>query len=253
MITEAQISSFKSFIHEIAVESSSIIKSYFRKPVSIDVKEDNSPVTIADRKAEEYLREQILKKFPDHGIIGEEFSNINPDAEFTWVLDPIDGTKSFVCGAVTFGTLIGLLHKKKPLLGSIYLPAIDEFLIGDGKTSRLNGKEVKIRPCNHIRDAILITTDSAALYRVCPQIFKEIIFHRGLGDCYGYYLVASGFADIMIDLVMSPWDLLPLIPIIRGAGGIISGIRGETAESAHSAVAAAHVIQQDVVKILSSS
>jgi len=251
MYQNEMIDYFKSFIEEIASASSSIIMSYFRKSVAVDTKKDNSPVTIADREAEKYLRDRITGKFPDHGILGEEFENLNSDAEYTWVLDPIDGTKSFVSGAVTFGTLIGLLHKKKPVLGAIYLPALDEFLIGDGNRTCLNGEIVKIRPCENLRDAILITTDPAELYRICPEIFKQIRFHRGFGDCYGYYLLATGFADIMIDSQMSPWDLLPLIPIIRGAGGIISGFSGEPSESAQSAVAASSGIHQEVIKILS--
>jgi len=253
MLEENEIDRYKSFIQDIAAASSSIIKSYFRKPVNVTKKKDHSPVTIADREVESYLRERIIQNFPEHGIMGEEFGDLNSDAEYIWVLDPIDGTKSFISGAVTFGTLIGLLHRKKPLLGAINLPALDQFLIGDGKKTWINGTIVKMRPCKRLRDAILITTDSAQLHRICPGIFEKIHFHRGLGDCYGYYLLATGFADIMIDPQMSAWDVLPLIPVIRGAGGVISGIRGEPAESAQSAVAASPALHQRVVEILSAS
>jgi histidinol phosphatase-like enzyme (inositol monophosphatase family) len=253
MPNNINLDQFKSFIQELAIASAAIIKSYFRQPLVVDTKKDNSPVTNADREAEKYLRKQVIKKYPDHGIIGEEFGDVNPNAEYTWVLDPIDGTKSFISGAVTFGTLIGLLHRKKPLLGAINFPALDEFLIGDGERTWLNGTTVKVRRCDKLQDAILITTDAVELYHICPGIFENTRFYRGLGDCYGYYLLATGFVDIMIDPEMSPWDLLPLIPIIRGAGGMISGLRGEQPESAQSAVATAPEIHQSVIEILSMS
>jgi myo-inositol-1(or 4)-monophosphatase len=253
MLNVRLLNEYKSFIHDLCLNSAQIINSYFRRPLSVDSKQDNTPVTIADREAEEYIRNRIAKDYPQHGVIGEEYGRSNKNSEFTWVIDPIDGTKSFVCGAVTFGTLIGLLYKSEPVLGSVYFPALDEFIIGDGSETVLNGNRTIIRDCPSVADAILITTDAVDLYRTIPDIFGMTRFHRGLGDCYGYYLVAGGFADIMIDPVMSPWDLLPLIPIITGAGGKISGIHGEDAKTAPSAVATCPAIHQQVLDILASS
>jgi myo-inositol-1(or 4)-monophosphatase len=253
MLDSRLLETYKIFIHDLSQSSSQIINSYFRKPLSVDSKQDQTPVTIADREAEQYIRGRIAKEYPQHGVIGEEFGSTNERSEFTWVIDPIDGTKSFVCGAVTFGTLIGLLYQNYPVLGSIYFPALDEFIIGDGSETVLNGNRTKIRDCSSVAEAILITTDVVDLYRTKPDLFEMARFHRGLGDCYGYYLVAGGFADIMIDPIMSPWDLLPLIPIITGAGGMISGIHGEEASTAQSAVATCPAIHQQVLDILASS
>ena len=120
------------FIKYLARKSADIIKNYYRMPIEIEKKADDSPVTIADKKTEEFLRESIIKEFPEHGILGEEFGEVNPDAEYKWVLDPIDGTKSFISGTPLFGTLIALLQNGNPVLGAINLPILNELLIGDG-------------------------------------------------------------------------------------------------------------------------
>ena len=127
-------------------------KEYFRTEVNVECKPDQSPVTIADKKSEEKMREIIMKEFPAHGIIGEEFGEYNKDAEYKWVLDPIDGTKSFICGAVAFGTLIALTKNGEPVLGVINQPILDEFLLGDNNRTELNGRAVKISPCNTIEE-----------------------------------------------------------------------------------------------------
>ena len=122
---------FKMFAEQLAEISGAVIRKYFRTGVSVESKKDASPVTIADREAEELMRESIMRNYPGHGILGEEFGSINQDAEHQWILDPIDGTKSFICGAVTFGTLIALVKNNQPILGVINQPILNEFLIGD--------------------------------------------------------------------------------------------------------------------------
>jgi len=121
---------FQNFAKHLSDISGAVIKKYFRSEISVDQKEDNSPVTIADKKAEELMREAILKEYPDHGIIGEEFDDHEGKSEFKWVLDPIDGTKSFICGSVNFGTLIALLKNGEPILGTFNQPILNEFLLG---------------------------------------------------------------------------------------------------------------------------
>ncbi len=239
----------------LAVESGRIIKQYFRSELSIETKSDSSPVTIADKKAEELMREMIMKHFPEHGIIGEEFGVHNPDAEYQWVLDPIDGTKSFICGSVTFGTLISVMKNGEPVLGVINQPVLGEFLIGDNEISLLNGTPVKVRGCKNLKEAVLLTTDHLNIARYqnkekFDSLISSVKLYRNWGDCYGYYLLASGFADIMIDPVMSKWDLMALIPIIRGAGGVITDYLGKDPVKGNSIIATAGMIHEEVIKIL---
>jgi histidinol phosphatase-like enzyme (inositol monophosphatase family) len=242
------------FIKFLAGESAGIIKNYYRVPVDIETKADNSPVTIADKKTEEFLREAILKEFPDHGLLGEEFGEINPGAEYKWVLDPIDGTKSFISGTPLFGTLIALLRNGIPLLGAINLPILNELMIGDGTVTILNDKPVKVRGCGNIAEATLLTTDLKSFgvksEKGLQKLATKVKLLRGWGDCYGYYLIASGFADIMIDPVMSVWDTMALIPVIRGAGGVITDMQGNDPVTGTSIIASSGRIHQEALQIL---
>lgn len=243
------------FIKYLADESSKIIKRYYRTPIYVETKSDNSPVTIADKKTEEFLRTEIIKKFPGQGIIGEEFEDINTDSEYKWVLDPIDGTKSFICGTPLFGTLIALLKNDKPIIGAINLPILNELLIGDNSKTTLNDIPVKARECKNISDAVLLTTDfkSYGEYHSkegLDNLIRKVKMVRGWGDCYGYYLIATGYADIMIDPIMSVWDMMALIPVIKGAGGIITDIEGKDTTKGTSIVASAAGIHSEVKRIL---
>jgi myo-inositol-1(or 4)-monophosphatase len=247
-----ELNEFKNFSKELAKVSSDIIKKYFRKAIHVESKADNSPVTIADKKAEEAMRELIMKHFPDHGIIGEEFGSVNNNAEYIWILDPIDGTKSFICGAYSFGTLIGLLKNKEPILGVYQHPILNDFLLGDNIETRINNEITKVRNCENLSSAILLTTDYLNIEKYqnlekFNTLIKKVKLYRNWGDCYGYYLLATGYADIMIDPIMSEWDLLPLIPIIKGAGGMITDYQGNNAIKGKSAVAASNQIHKEVI------
>jgi myo-inositol-1(or 4)-monophosphatase len=246
---------FKQFSSLLIQESTQIISEYFRTPIDVQRKSDDTPVTIADKKAEEKMRELIVKHYPDHGILGEEFGNDKTDADYVWVLDPIDGTKSFICGAVTFGTLIGLLYKGEPLFGIIHLPALNESLYGDNKGAELNGKKVFVRKCANLSDAVLLTTEHNTVHEQkngekFDKLSKEVYLYRNLGDCYGYYLLASGFADIMLDPIVAPWDILPVIPIIRGSGGVITDWHGQDPVKGNSVIASASDLHPGLLKIL---
>lgn len=251
----SELLELKKFTKMLADESGGIIKKYFRSDMQILAKADESPVTIADKQAEEIMREIILKEFPAHGIIGEEFGNHNQEAEYQWVLDPIDGTKSFISGALSFGTLIGLLKNGKPLLGAINHPILNEFLFGDNLCADLNGKIVKIRECNDLSKATLLTTDHLNVEKYqdlkkFEKLMRKVKIYRQWGDCYGYYLLSTGYADIMVDPIMSPWDTMALIPIIRGAGGIITDFHGNDPVKGNSIVAAAPGIHKQVIDLL---
>jgi histidinol-phosphatase len=249
------LNEFKLFAKHLSELSGKIIKSYFRTKISVDSKKDASPVTIADKKTEEIMRTEIMKKFPDHGIIGEEFSNYNEDAEYKWILDPIDGTVSFICGAISFGTLIGLLKNGEPILGVINHPILNEFLIGDNISAELNGEKVYARDCESLSNAVLLITDYPNIEKYQDinkyhQLMKKVRYTRGWGDCYGYYLVATGFADIKLDPIMNLWDTAALIPIIKGAGGIITDYQGGDPLKGNSIISASKGIHGEVVKIL---
>jgi len=249
------IERFKLFAKHLAEASGTVISSYFRTPVSIDSKADSSPVTIADKKAEEIMREEIMTEFPDHGILGEEFGEHNSKAEYKWILDPIDGTKSFICGSVTFGTLIALMKNGEPILGVINQPILDEFLIGDNLTCEINGIKTNVRNCDTLSDAVLLTTDHLNIKKYqdinkFDILTDKVKLYRNWGDCYGYYLVATGYADIMIDPIMSIWDLMALIPVIKGAGGTITDYKGGNPVKGNSIIASAPGVHKEVIKLL---
>lgn len=246
---------YENFACHLMEKSAEIIRMYFRTPVSVDTKPDNSPVTIADKKAEEIMRELIMKEYPDHGIIGEEFGNHNSDAEYTWVLDPIDGTKNFICGGLIFGTLIALLKNHQPILGVIHQPILNELLIGTNNETVLNRKKVTVQPCQKLSDAVLLTSDPFLVEQYqdgkrFEDLRRRVKLYRCWGDCYGYLLLATGLIDIMIDPIMNIWDSMALIPVIRGAGGTISDYHGNDPVQGTSIIATAGDIHRDVVQIL---
>lgn len=211
-----------------------VLRKYFRQRVEIIDKEDHSPVTIADREAEEAMVSVILKNFPTHAIFGEEngWRCAENSADYVWVLDPIDGTKSFITGKPLFGTLIALLHNGKPVIGVIDQPILHERWIGvDGKQTTLNGQEISVRPCNSLAQAYLYTTSphlfqgdtEDAFIRVRNQV-KVPLYGC---DCYAYALLASGFVDLVVESGLKPYDFLSLVPVIEGAGGSITDWRGD--------------------------
>ena len=255
MHVKSELNEYKSFIKAVTSETGKIIKKYFRTNISIDTKEDNTQVTIADIATEELIRKMIEKEFPDHGIIGEEFGATNENAEYKWVLDPIDGTISFLCGTITFGTLISLLKNGEPILGVFHQPILDELLIGDNKITQLNDVNVKVKDIDNLSDAILLTTDHLSFEEYqnlekFEKLIRKVKLYRQWGDCYGYYLVASGFAHIMIDPIMSYWDTMALIPIINGAGGIITDYQGKNPVKGESIIAASPSIHKKIIEAL---
>jgi histidinol phosphatase-like enzyme (inositol monophosphatase family) len=246
---------YKEFGLELVEKSALLINKYFRTNIKIENKNDLSPVTIADKNTEKMMRKMIMKDFPDHGIIGEEYGEYNPKAVYKWVIDPIDGTKSFISGTPLFGTLVALTKNEYPILGIINLPVLGETLVGDNRKTELNGVEVNFRPCNSISTSLLLTTDvkNISEYRDLDKfnsLAGQVKMFRTWGDCYGYYLLATGYADIMVDPIMSAWDLLALIPIIKGAGGIITDYNGNDPLCGNSIVAAAKNLHTEVIKIL---
>jgi len=244
-----------AFSKQLADASAAIIRRHFRADYTVEFKADASPVTIADRGAEEIMRQMIMREFPEHGILGEEFEPHQPDAPYQWVLDPIDGTKSFVSGSYLFGTLIALLKEGRPILGVINHPLLNDFLVGDGKQTWLNGRRVTVRPCQRIEDAILTGSPYWTVFEyqngpAFASLSQRVQRYNNWGDCHGYYLVATGGADIMADPIMNAWDLMALIPIIEGAGGVITDWQGNDAVHGTSIIATAGTIHDEVIRLL---
>jgi len=216
----------------LADTSGAIVRRYFRSGVAVIDKPDSSPVTIADREAEAEMRGLILSVYPDHGLIGEEHGTERADAEWVWVLDPIDGTKSFITGRPLFGTLIALCHRGSPVLGIIDHPALGERWIGAcGHPTRLNGKPVQVRPCADLHQAALFASSPHQFRGTAFEAFERVrrrvrVVQYG-SDCYHYGLVASGFGDIAIEAGLGVHDYLALVPVIEGAGGVITDWSGE--------------------------
>ncbi|MCE2510766.1 MAG: histidinol-phosphatase [Alphaproteobacteria bacterium] len=220
------------FAEQLAGLSGEVARRYFRTPVDVDQKPDASPVTVADREIESILRERIEAAFPAHGILGEEFGTVRGEARYVWVLDPIDGTKAFITGKPLFGTLIGLLEEQKPLLGLIDQPILNERWVGiRGRKTYFNGRPVKTRACPDI--------GLAAMYSTAPGMFegkdaetyarlKQRVRYPMFGtDCYGYGLLALGFADLVVEAQLKTHDFFPIVPIVEGAGGRMTDWQGK--------------------------
>lgn len=252
----SEIDSLKVFMAEMAAESAKLIMPYFASPdLVVESKKDHTPVTAADKGAEELMRRMIEARYPSHGILGEEFGETNPAASYKWVLDPVDGTKSFTANNAQFGTLICLLRDGEPILGAINLPATRQMLMGDCKTATLNGRVIHLREPGPLKNAVVVTTDLddppmvhsadgwAALRKATRKLYTW-------GDCYGYYLVATGGVQLACDAVMNAWDILPLIPVLRGAGVTVTDWHGGDAVTGTSCVAAHPAIHAEVLRLL---
>jgi inositol-phosphate phosphatase / L-galactose 1-phosphate phosphatase / histidinol-phosphatase len=204
---------------------------YFRSGLAIDRKADTTPVTEADREVERQLRAMIEDAFPDHGILGEEHGAVRLDARSVWVIDPIDGTKGFVTGKPLFGTLIAMLRDGAPLVGVIEVPALGERWVGtEGRPTTFNGRAVTVRACADLRDAWVYSStpymfqgaDAVAFDRLRAET-REPVFGA---DCYAYGLLANGTIDLVCEAMMHPYDYCALVPVVEGAGGVITDWQG---------------------------
>jgi len=228
----ADIDAFVQLANRLADEAGQVIRPYFRSGLEVIGKQDASPVTVADRESEAAMRAVIERAFPAHGILGEEHGAVRLDAEYVWVLDPIDGTKSFISGFPLFGTLIALLHRGRPVLGIIDQPVIRERWVGaEGRPTTFLGKPARTRPCKRIADATLYST-SPDMFRGpdapgYDQLRKQVKLPRFGGDCYAYGQLANGHVDIVVEARLQPYDYLAQVPIIAGAGGILTDWQGK--------------------------
>ena len=254
------LNEFVKFANLLADSASQTSMKYFRKKLEVDNKDDESPVTIADKETEKIIRDKIRKNFPNHGILGEEYENENLESEFIWVIDPIDGTRSYIAGHKDFGNLISLLHNNQPIIGIINCPAHNERWLGikDVKTT-CNGKNVLTSGIKKIENAYLFTS---GVY------FYEPFFRKGFetlkgktkyfrlgGDCYMYGMLSSGLIDIVIEDTLKAHDYMALINVVEGAGGKISDKYGKpiTLQSDGSLIASSSPqLHNEIINIINN-
>jgi histidinol phosphatase-like enzyme (inositol monophosphatase family) len=249
---------FKQFVNELATQSGQAILPFFRSGFSITNKSLGGafdPVTEADRAGETAMRHLIKRTFPTHGIIGEEFGEEQVESEYVWVLDPIDGTKAFMAGLPLWGTLIGLMRNRAPAFGMMHQPFTGERFFGDGGSASYRGpqgeRKLMTRRCGSIADATISTTsprlfsgDALVAYE---RVERETRIARYGCDCYAYCMLAAGHIDVVVETDLKPHDIVALIPIIEGAGGVVTGWDGGSAAGGGSIAAAGDKRLHDAV------
>jgi len=242
---------FEAFVEHLANVAGEAVMPFFRTTIGVENKGAKSggafdPVTAADHAGESAMRQLIKATFPSHGIIGEEFGNESEDAEYVWVLDPIDGTRGFITGLPSWGTLIGLLKGGTAVYGLMSQPFTKERFLGDGGSARYRGplgdRKLRTRSCSKLSDAVMSSTS--------PRLFKgkELKAFESLeaatrdtrfgGDCYAYCMLAAGQIDLIVETDLKPYDIVALIPIIEGGGGVITDWEGGPATKGGRVVAA---------------
>jgi len=231
-MTQAVSAARLALAEALADAARAIIRSHFRRPLAVDDKSDLSPVTIADRAAEAAMRELIERHFPEDGIVGEEHGSTRAEAEHVWVLDPIDGTKSFISGIPLFGTLIALARRGRPVLGIIDQPILEERWLGAaGRATTLNGAPARTRRCAALAQASLFCTAPEIMFRGADAagfagLQRAVKLFRAGADCYAYAQLASGFIDLVVEGNLKPYDYCALAPVIEGAGGSVTDWQG---------------------------
>jgi histidinol phosphatase-like enzyme (inositol monophosphatase family) len=239
---------FSSFVNELATLSGQAILPFFRSSIAAEDKSRGGvfdPVTEADRAGEAAMRQLIKRSFPTHGIIGEEFGAEQEHADYVWVLDPIDGTRAFIAGLPTWGTLIGLSRAGQPVFGMMHQPFTRERFFGDGGSATFRGpggeRRLRTRRCASLGDAIISTTSpklfSGDELRAYDRVESVARLARYGCDCYAYCMLAAGHIDLVVESGLKPYDIVALIPIIEGAGGVVTAWDGGSAAHGGSIVA----------------
>ena len=228
--------------------------AYFNAEVAVEHKADDTPVTRADKEAELVIRERVTRFFPDHTVLGEEHGEQKGNPDYKWIIDPIDGTKSFIHGVPLYGVLIGVEVKGRPSVGVIYTPGTDEMVAAaDGLGCTWNGRTARVSSVSRIEDATILAgsiTRAVARSDAYMNLASKAKLNRGWGDAYGYVLVATGRAEIMLDPVINPWDCAPFPPIFREAGGKFSTWSGEDTIWGPDGVATNGALSEHVLKVL---
>jgi histidinol phosphatase-like enzyme (inositol monophosphatase family) len=226
-----------AFANSLADAAGEVIRPYFRRKIEVVDKGVAmfDPVTEADKKAEQAIRALIARERPDDGVLGEEFGEVKGTSGRTWVIDPVDGTRAFITGNTQWGTLIALNERGMPVLGIMDQPVLRERFIGTGEGAELRSRDgtmkLATRPCASLAEAVVMTTHPWNYFDASEQaafrrLAESSLLSRFGGDCYGYGLLAMGFVDLVVEATLKPWDIQALIPIVEGAGGIVTDWRG---------------------------
>lgn len=243
-------------VEEVARIAGGEALAHFRARLLVERKADGSPVTIADRAAERVARDWIERRFPNDGILGEEHGLVRPDAPRRWIVDPIDGTKTYVRGVPLWGSLIAVVERDVVLAGAAYFPAAGELVaaaVGGG--CWWNGARCSVSVVSSLADATVLTTDERfpahpAQRETWRALAERSAVSRSWGDCYGYLLVATGRAEVMTDAVLAPWDVAPFLPIVEEAGGVLTDWNGERTAFGGSAIATNRALASGVRELL---
>lgn len=256
---DTPLSTYLEFALDAAWQAGRITLGYFQTGLSAERKADNSPVTIADKQSEQKLRDMIQKAWPDHGIIGEEFGNQETKTGLTWTVDPIDGTKSFVQGVPMYAVLLALTDGKRPLVGVAHFPALNETVYAtQGGGCFWNGRRTHVSKINELKEAVLLASDIGVYGKynreqAWSKLIEATYFQRTWGDAYGYSLVATGRAEIMVDPWMAIWDCGPLQIILEEAGGTFTDWKGTPTIYAGEAIATNGFLFDPVMKLVNET
>lgn len=239
-----QLAEFMAFAEHLADTSAEVIKPYFRSSLAVSDKGQGrfDPVSEADQAAERVMREQIQARYPEHGILGEEEDRVEGSSPWTWVLDPIDGTRAFITGMPLWGTLIALNNGNRPVLGVMNQPFTGERFVGSASGAWADGKRLTTRACPDLAAAVLMCTtpdmfSTEEQLSAFQGVARQVKLMRFGGDCYAYCMLASGLVDVIIEADLKPYDVQALIPIIEAAGGVITNWQGGDAQHGGAVVA----------------
>jgi histidinol-phosphatase len=249
-------SSYTQAVAEVARAAGNRAQEFFATNFVVDTKADGSPVTIADRSAEQLAREWITERFPSDGIVGEEFGADKTSATRRWIIDPIDGTKSFVRGVPLWGTLIAIAEANEVIAGAAYFPALGDIIVaGRGEGCWWNDNTCSVSSVSEISAAAILGTGYIDQPRggQWAELIRQAALFRTWGDCYGYFLVATGRAEVMVDPVVSEWDIAAFLPIIEEAGGVITDWTGARTAQGGNAIATNTALARDVRRILGAN
>jgi histidinol phosphatase-like enzyme (inositol monophosphatase family) len=253
-MSESSLQQILDFAIEAAYIAGRRALAYYNTPLPVETKSDDTPVTRADRESEQIIRTQITAAFPTHSILGEEAGQTIGSPDFKWIIDPIDGTKSFIHGVPLWGVMIGVEIRQQPSVGVVYLPALDEMIAAaTGMGCTRNGRPTRVSSVNRLDDATLLSSSITTAMRrsdCWEKLASRTKLHRTWGDCFGHIMVATGRAEIMLDAQMKPWDAAALLPILTEAGGHFTSWKGEPTIWANEGVSTNAALHEQVLDIL---
>ncbi len=251
---------YLNFARQLAYRAGRITLSHYNKGIQHALKDDASPVTAADQVTEEFIRGEIEKNYPDHAIMGEEFGEkAGEENPFRWIVDPIDGTKSFMKGVPFYSVLIALEIEGVSRVGAVCFPALDEVLsAADGLGCWWNGRRTRVSEVSELKQAVFTYTSWSGFrttkrLEALERFHKECFFGRGWGDAYGYHMVATGRTEIMLDPTISIWDVAPFAPILREAGGYFGSWDGKEGHTHGEGLACNAALKKKIFKLIKSA